>query len=328
MRRRLGCTTEFWLISRRQAPRRKREVIGYANFDPAFGSDLIRVAVRVQRNSGQMFGGGEFREVRRQSPRAFAEAGYRFLQVLHVFVDAQGSQVFDRILFDLLVLRSLVSSRPQHSGGIVFPGVLCHLGGKNLQERMSVGNLRSTLKGFRGSLVVPQIHVVNEAEVVIEPPVVRILLDAILHQLDGPLRFSGPVRRLRREKAGTEFVGNEKMRIQVSRDFQKRRQKIVACREVVVAVAEVLHGAGPVDAGGQAVIAETSPFDYSWRTQKQNIIERARRMKLVGAVQYERTRRHACDQQSTCNNGDCAAVSHLRSRYSKIKTAPLRAMVA
>src|SRR5580658_4551714 len=142
---------------------------------------------------------------------------------------------------------------------------------------MSVRNVRSALEGFSGFLVVPKLHVVDEAEVVIESPVIGIVLNAIFHQLNRALGLAGAVRWLGRKKAGSKFVCDQQMRIQMSGNFKQRRQQVVAGREGMMPRAKVLHGASPVNTGQQTVITETGALDHLRRTQEENFIERGLR---------------------------------------------------
>src|SRR5882672_3801023 len=118
--------------------------------------------------------------------------------------------------------------------------MLCHLRCQNLQERMSVRYMRSALEGLGGFLVVPKLHVIDEAQVVVEPPVVGIVLNAILHQLDGAIGLTSAVRRLRSKEAAAKLVCDHEMRIEMRGDFQKRRQQVVAGSVVVMTISEVL----------------------------------------------------------------------------------------
>ena len=74
-----------------------------------------------------------------------------------------------------LILRGLVGGRPHHAGGFEVSRVGRHLRGQHLQEGMSLGNLRAACERIGRVRVVLDIHVVDEAQVVIEVPVVGLL---------------------------------------------------------------------------------------------------------------------------------------------------------
>src|ERR1035438_9655649 len=93
---------------------------------------------------------------------------------------------------------------------------------------MCARNLRSLRKDLGSLLIVPKFCVVIESEVVVEPPVVGIVLDPILHQLNGAVGFTGSVRRIGREKTGAELVCGKQLRIKDGGDLQQRRMRVRA----------------------------------------------------------------------------------------------------
>src|SRR5580658_4373579 len=190
--------------------------------------------------------------------------------------------------------------------------MLCHLRRQYLQERMSVRNVRSALKRLGCSLVIVKLHVIDEAQVVVKPPVLGIILNAVLHEFDSALGLARAVWRLGRKKAAAEFVGDYEMRIQVSRDFEKRREKIVAGGEVVMPVPEVLHGASPVNAGHESVITETGALDHFRRTEEQDFIERGLRTQLIGTMQYKRTGSQRDDEADAGDDRSFLALLHFK----------------
>src|ERR1700733_6214452 len=157
--------------SRRQPSGSERKVIRHLNFDAALRREFVSMTVRIYGSSRYALRGEEFGHAYGQTSRAFAEAGYCLLQMLDVFIHAQRAQMFHRVGLDLFVLRGLVGRGPQHPCGLILAGMLRHLRRQNLQEGMSVRNLRAPGKRFGGFLVVLKLRVVDEAEVVVEPPV-------------------------------------------------------------------------------------------------------------------------------------------------------------
>src|ERR1700682_3026420 len=100
--------------------------------------------------------------------------------------------------------------------------------------------------------VVVEIHVVDEAQIVVELPVVGIVLNAIFHQLNRALGLSRPVRRRRSQEASSKLISRNQLRIEVRRYVEQGIEKVVALRAGVMPSAEILHGARPIDIGKKA----------------------------------------------------------------------------
>src|SRR5208337_2221438 len=192
---------------------------------------------------------------------AFAEAGNGLLEMRDIFVDAQGTQVFDRVCPDLAILGGLISGRPQLTSHLKFPSMLRHLRRQHFEEGMSIRDPRPALEGVCSFGVVLELHVIDESQVVVKMPVVGIILNAVFHQLDGALGLAGSVWWSGSEKTAAELVSHQKMGIEVGGDFKKRGQQVVALSVIVMPPPEVLHGARPVEAGHQAVVTEAGALD-------------------------------------------------------------------
>ena len=264
------------------------KVIRHANFDVPFGRHFVRMTVGIDRNSGQFLRGQQFRHACGQAPSALSEASYALLQMLNVFLDLQGAKMFQGVVPNLLVLRGLVSRRPQHPRRLILARMLRHLRGQNFQERMRVRHTRPALESLRGLLVILKLHVVNESQVVIELPIAGIVLNAVFHQLNRAFGLSRPVRRFGSKEGAAKLVGDHEMRIQMSSDFQKRRQQVVAGGVGSMPVSEILDGPSPINAGYQTVVTETGAFDHLGRIEEEHFVERALRTYLVGAMKHDR----------------------------------------
>ena len=127
---------------------------------------------------------------------------------------------------------------------------------------MRIGNVRAALEDLGGFAVVLEFGVVDEAEIVIETPVVRIVLDAIFHETNGTGRFAGAARWFGGQEAGAELVGGNHVGIERGGDLQQRSQFVVGVRAIEVTAAEILHRAGPVNASHQAVEAQAGALHY------------------------------------------------------------------
>src|SRR2546423_14624785 len=89
--------------------------------------------------------------------------------------------------------------------------MLGHLGRQNLQKRVSIANLRALRENLGSALVVLQFSVIDEAEIIVEVPIIGVVLNAVLHQFDGADRLSGSIgrggRRETRAKLGRRGQG-------------------------------------------------------------------------------------------------------------------------
>ena len=74
------------------------------------------------------------------------------------------------------------------------------------------------------------------------------------------------VRWFRRQEAGAKLVGDQEMRIQVSRDFEQRRQQPEIARTGVMLLPEILHRARPIDIGKKAVVTQAGALEHLGRT--------------------------------------------------------------
>src|ERR1700688_3822707 len=152
---------------------------------------------------------------------------------------------------------------------------------------MRTGGVRSALESFGGLLVIFKVHVINKAQIVVEPPVLGVILNTVLHQLDRALGLSRTVGRFGCQETAAKFIGDHEMRIQLSRDFEKGRQQIVTSGAESMPVAEVLHGARPINAGQQTVVTETGTLNYLRRVKEQDFVECGLWTDLVGTAKHD-----------------------------------------
>jgi len=117
------------------------------------------------------------------------------------------------------------------------------------------------------------------------------------------------------------------MRIELRGDLQQRREEVIAGFAVMVPEAEILHRASPVDVRQQPVITETHPFQHLGRADVQDFFERGPGPYFVRMMQGHSAGAEESNHAGCGNDGSLAAV-HFRFRFSKISTAPLRAMAA
>src|ERR1700722_576840 len=110
---------------------------------------------------------------------------------------------------------------------------------------MRVWYTGSALERVGGTFVILELHVVNETQVVVEPPVIGIVLNSVIHQCDSTFWFPSTVLPGGQE-AAAKIISDGKMRIQMRRDFKKRRQKLVIGRAAMILAAKVLNCASPV----------------------------------------------------------------------------------
>src|SRR5438270_7922456 len=115
---------------------------------------------------------------------------------------------------------------------------------------------RAALESLGGSDVIMPLHVVNEAEVEIQVPIVGELLDAALDQLNRQIGMASTLRRFLRQEDRTKFVGRLELWIELYGDIQERSQHLVLPAAGYAVITEILHGTGPVNVGQQAAVAE------------------------------------------------------------------------
>ena len=193
---------------------------------------------------------------------------------------------------------------------------------------MGSRNPRSLVEGLRSLGVVLDIHIVDKAKVVVEVPFIGIVLNAVFHQLNGAIGLACTPGRRGRQKTGAEVVRRHQMRIQCGSNLQQRGEQIVVRGVVVMAIAEILNGARPVNVSEKAFVAEAGALQNLGRTDVKNFFQGGLGANLVDASQHQ----HASDQatQQTDAGGDCDAMPgfHFRFLCSKMRTAPLRAIAA
>ena len=206
--------------------------------------------------------------------------------------------------------------------------MLRHLRGQHPHERMRVRHLRATLERVGGFLVILEIHVIDEAQVVVELPVVGIILNAVLHQPDRLFRLARTIRWWWCQKTGAKLVGHYEMRIKLGCDLQQGKKQIVALGIVMMPSAKILHGTSPIDVGKKAVIAQTGSLQYRGRTQEQDFFDSGARTKLVGAMKEQGAGSQGKNETAAGDERNFAALIHFRFRCSKMSTAPLSAMAA
>src|ERR1700731_248492 len=126
---------------------------------------------------------------------------------------------------------------------------------------MRVWYTGSAIEGVGRTFVILELHVVNETQVVVQAPVIGIVLNSIIHQCDGTFWLSSTILPGGQE-AAAKIISDGKMWIQMRRDFEKRRQEIVVRSLILGLPSEVLHGARPINACHESVVAEAGPLDH------------------------------------------------------------------
>src|SRR5690349_2831896 len=156
-----------------------------------------------------MLRSSQFPHAARSSSILVRETVHDILQICNVFVDLNCSQVGECTLTDGGVFGGLVGSAPEDASSDNIAAIFGHAGCQHLHGGMGIRCERSALEYFRGVPVILKFCVINEAQIVIEPPVIRIVGDAILHELDSALRLARTLRGSRSQKSSAEFVGGD-----------------------------------------------------------------------------------------------------------------------
>ena len=81
---------------------------------------------------------------------------------------------------------------------------------------------RAPDKSVGRTSIVVQFRVVDESEVVIQPPLIRVVANTKFVEFDGSVRHAGSVRRMWRKKVRTVLIRHNQMRIEHRRDLQQR----------------------------------------------------------------------------------------------------------
>ena len=143
-------------------------------------------------------------------------------------------------------------------------------------QKAAPGISRGLEQHARRGLRVVQEQVVEEAEVLPQPPVVGQGLDPLLHHLDALARPAGAERPRLAQEDGPVAVGDLEARVERRGDVDQRPQQLEAlvAREAPLAP-EVLDGAQPVDVGGQALEARHQALDVLAGPEVEHLLLRA-----------------------------------------------------
>src|SRR6266581_1612992 len=101
---------------------------------------------------------------------------------------------------DRFFLRRVIRQAPHRARGLQVTCVLRHLSRQYLQEGMRMRYTRPTGKSVGCVSIVVQFRVVDESEVVIQPPLIRVVANTKFVEFDGSIRHAGAVRRMWSEK--------------------------------------------------------------------------------------------------------------------------------
>src|SRR5690242_2885100 len=166
------------LVARRKTLVYEGKGVRILDLDVSIGKKLVGAAGGVHRNAAQQTCLNHVRERARQSAGTGAIFGDCGFEARDVFVYLERAKVFEGVGADELILAVLVGRGPEHASNVGFAGMLSHGGGENFQEGMSVGDSRAALKGASSGGRIVQLHVLQEAELVVELPAIRIGLNA------------------------------------------------------------------------------------------------------------------------------------------------------
>jgi len=150
-------------------------------------------------------------------------ANHQRFQVDDIFIHLQRTQMGGSVGTDRPFLRGLIGGAPHHPSHLQIAGMLRHLSSNNSQERMRIRHAGAAGEGLRRPGVVLQFHVVDKALLVIEPPFVRVVTDAVFVQFDRPPRHAGPVWWLGRQEIRAVFVSHDQLGIKGGGDLEQRR---------------------------------------------------------------------------------------------------------
>ena len=130
--------------------------------------------------------------------------------------------MLEGVLADVRLRARIICGTPEQSSGVEIPGMLRHIRSQDLHERMGAGNFCSPCEGFSRFFVIVQLDVVDKAEIVIKPPVLRIVFDAISYEPNSTFGLARAGGRSRSQKAGSKLVSRQHLGIKRHRDLQQR----------------------------------------------------------------------------------------------------------
>src|SRR4051794_27632295 len=163
--------------------------------------------------------------------------------------------------------------------------MLGHLGRQNLQKRVSIANLRALRENLGSALVVLQFSVIDEAEIIVEVPIIGIVLNAVQHQFDGAHRLSGSIGRGGSEETRAKLVSRDHVRIEGCGDLEQWREFVIGTSAQVMTVSEILNRAGPVDAGHQSIEPQAGALQDLWRADVESVFDIGARPNLINTAQ-------------------------------------------
>ena len=143
------------------------------------------MALRVGRRSVDKSSAIEIGHAGRKVPGLQAIFFYDLFQMCDVFIDLQREQMFDSVFPNLRFFRALIGREPQHSRRIEFASVLRHPRRQNRHIFVGYGKLRASGERIRRMRIILEFGEVEKSQVVVQPPLVGIMRDPILHQREG-----------------------------------------------------------------------------------------------------------------------------------------------
>src|ERR1700733_12078377 len=98
------------------------------------------------------------------------------------------------------------------------------------------------------------------------------MLDPILHQGKGRARQSRAARRFWSKKIRAKLICRQEPWIKFRGDFEQRSEQTEISGAAVMVIAEILHGASPINIGQQSRVAEAHTTQRFRRAQIQSFL--------------------------------------------------------
>ena len=173
-----------------------------------------------------------------------------------------------------------------------------------------------------------ELPIVDEPDVLVVLPFVRLRDDAFLEQGDGQIGTAGAARVRLGEENRAKPVGDAESRIERRRTIEERIEQMIFLRPSrQMVAAEMLHGANPVEIGRHRGVREREARHHRTRLQVEERIEAFGRVRIAAIVhdlnadsQGEQRRR---GDDRAADGRRVASVRHgrhLKSRRAKIVT--------
>ena len=186
------------------------------------------------------------------------------------------------VFLDLLLRGVLVHLPPHRPGRLSLPALAEDGRGGALQPVSGSRDPAGLQQDLGRLLRVVQEEEMEEAELVPQLPVLRVLLGAPLQDRDGLARASGAHRRGLGQEDRAIAVGDLQPGIQRGGDVDEGIEQgdvLVFCEDAPAA--EVLHGAHPVEVRGQVLEAGEEPLDVFPGPEVEDLVLRPERAEAL-----------------------------------------------